>query len=192
VEVGGHEGTDRLLRIAALFASCGEGGAAAPDARAWSRPPIRCWGALATRRAWPHGGAADGWLVEQHGAVAPQRGSRRRYEGWSRVQAQPVARLPALGPEELQLRVSPDGWPVWAMLSHLAGTRVYWLCSVLGEPGIETTPFPDSSREGWEDHLDVPRQSDELLFALESSWRIVESCLERWTPEMLGEVFDRP
>jgi uncharacterized damage-inducible protein DinB len=88
--------------------------------------------------------------------------------------------------------VSPDGWPVWAMLSHLAGTRVYWLCSVLGEPGIETTPFPDSSREGWEDHLDVPRQSDELLFALESSWRIVESCLERWTPEMLGEVFDRP
>jgi hypothetical protein len=113
------------------------------------------------------------------------------YEGWPRVQAQLVARLPGLGPEDLQLRGSPDGWPVWAMLGHVAVARVYWLCVVLGEPGVESTPFSDPSGEGWEDRLDVPRQSAELLVALESSWRIVESCLERWTPEMLGETFDR-
>jgi hypothetical protein len=113
------------------------------------------------------------------------------YEGWPRVQAHLVARLPVLGPEELQLRGSADGWPVWAMLSHVAVVRVYWLCVVLGEPGVETTPFPDPAREGWEDRLDVPRQPAELLFALESSWGIVESSLERWTPEMLGEMFDR-
>ncbi|HEV2172716.1 MAG TPA: hypothetical protein VGR71_04075, partial [Nitrospira sp.] len=31
----------------------------------------------------------------------------------------------------------------------------------------------------------------ELLEAVESSWRIVDSCLSRWTPEMLGVAFMR-
>jgi uncharacterized damage-inducible protein DinB len=113
------------------------------------------------------------------------------YEGWGRVQKRLVERVPRLSPVELQLGGSPDGWPVWAILSHVAGARVYWLCHVFKEPGAETTPFRDPSGEGWEDRLDVPRGSDELLFAIQSSWRIVESCLERWKPEMLGEVFTR-
>lgn len=113
------------------------------------------------------------------------------FEGWERVQNRLLDRLPALRPEELALRASPDGWPIWALVSHLAGTRVYWLCGVLREPGAETTAFPDPLGEGWEDQLDVPRSSAELLFAVESSWRIVESCLEGWTPEMLNEAFSR-
>jgi uncharacterized damage-inducible protein DinB len=113
------------------------------------------------------------------------------FEGLQRTQAKLVHRLPELGPEELQLRASPEGWPIWAIVSHIAGARVYWLCGVFKEPGAETTPFPDPNGDGWEDHLDVPRRSDELMFAVESSWRIVESCLRRWTPEMLSEVFTR-
>jgi hypothetical protein len=113
------------------------------------------------------------------------------FEGWHRVQARLVARLPLLTPEELQLRASPDGWPIWAMVSHIAGARVYWLCGVFGEPGAETTPFPDPLGEGWEDRLDEPRRSEELVMALESSWRIVESCLDRWTVDMLGQTFTR-
>ena len=112
-------------------------------------------------------------------------------EGWQRVQAHLVHRLPQLGPAELQLKASPDGWPIWAMVAHLAGARVYWLCGIFKEPGAGTTPFDPPSGEGWEDHLDTPRGSDELMVAVESSWRIVESCLERWTPEMLGETFAR-
>lgn len=113
------------------------------------------------------------------------------YEGWPRIQARLVKRLPQLGPAELQLRASPDGWPIWAMVGHVVGARVYWLCGVFEEPGAEATPFPDPLGEGWEDHLDVPRRSDELVQAVESSWRIVESCLRNWTPEMLGETFTR-
>jgi hypothetical protein len=103
-----------------------------------------------------------------------------------------VNALPRLGPSELALSASPDSWPVWAIVSHLAGTRVYWLCAIFKEPGAESTPFADLSGEGWEDHLDVPRSSDELMEAVVSTWRIVESCLERWTPEMLGLSFSRP
>jgi uncharacterized damage-inducible protein DinB len=113
------------------------------------------------------------------------------YEGWQRSQARLVHRLSRLGLQELQLRASPDGWPIWAIVSHIAAARVYWLCGVFKESGAETTPFPDPNGDGWEDHLDVPRRSDELMFATESSWRIVDSCLTRWTPEMLGEIFTR-
>jgi uncharacterized damage-inducible protein DinB len=114
------------------------------------------------------------------------------YEGWQKVQTHLVRRLPSLTPEELQLRASANGWPIWALVSHVAGARVYWLCGVFREAGAETTPFPDPvDGDGWEDHLDVPRSSDELMFAVESSWRIVDSCLNRWTPEMLSEAFMR-
>lgn len=117
-------------------------------------------------------------------------GVRPFYEGWERVQRRLVDRLPALGPEELALR-GIDNWPIWGLVSHLAGGRVYWLCGIFREPGAETTAFPDPFGECWEDDPNHPRNSEELLFAVESSWRIVELCLERWTPEMLGETFER-
>jgi uncharacterized damage-inducible protein DinB len=113
------------------------------------------------------------------------------FEGWQRIQSHLTNRIPKMGTDELQLRATVDGWPIWAIVSHLAGARVYWLCGVFKESGAETTPFQDPFGEGWEDRLDLPRQSDELMFAVESSGRIVESCLQRWTPAMLGEVFTR-
>jgi uncharacterized damage-inducible protein DinB len=113
------------------------------------------------------------------------------FEGWHRIQSHLIDRLPKLGPSELHLRASPEGWPIWAIVSHLAGARVYWLCGVLKERGAETTPFPDPFGDGWEDYLDVPRGPGELMFAVESSWQIIESCLTRWTPEALTEAFMR-
>jgi len=113
------------------------------------------------------------------------------FEGWQKIQSRLVQRIPKLGTKELQLRSSADAWPVWAIVSHIAASRVYWLCGVFKEPGAERTPFTDPFGEGWEDRLDVSRHTDDLMLAVESSWRVVESCLQRWTPEMLGEVFTR-
>jgi len=113
------------------------------------------------------------------------------YEGWPRVQAHMARRIPALVPGELALKSSPEGWPIWAIASHVAGARVYWLCIVCQEPGFETTPFAVPANDGWEDHLDTPRSAAEVMEALQSSWRIVESCLELWTPAMLEETFSR-
>jgi uncharacterized damage-inducible protein DinB len=113
------------------------------------------------------------------------------FEGWQRTQAHLIHRVPKLGPQELQLRASPDGRPIWAIVSHLAVVRVYWLCGVLKERSAETMPFLDPLGEGWEDRLDVPRRSAELMFAVQSSGQIIELCLASWTPEMLGETFTR-
>ena len=42
-------------------------------------------------------------------------------------------------------------------------------------------PFPDPHGDGWEDDEDQPR-CPRLATALETTWRIVDHCLERWTP----------
>jgi uncharacterized damage-inducible protein DinB len=113
------------------------------------------------------------------------------YEGWRLTNEHLVDKMRSLSSEQLALRPAADMWPIWATAAHLAGTRPYWLCAILKEPGAERTPFTDLTGEGWEDDLTHPRQSSELVFALESTWGIVEECLERWTPEMLTVEFPR-
>jgi uncharacterized damage-inducible protein DinB len=114
----------------------------------------------------------------------------RFYDGWQTYNERIVEIVRDLSDEQLQVRPAADRWPIWATVGHTAGARVYWLCGVFGEPGAETTPFPDpGSGIGWEDDLDTPRSAAELTEALESSWRIIAGCLERWSPEVLFEDF---
>jgi uncharacterized damage-inducible protein DinB len=93
--------------------------------------------------------------------------------------------------EQLAIRSAPDRAPIWAVVGHTAGVRVFWLCRVFGEPGAETTPFADPEASGWEDDETVPRDAAELVTALETTWLIIDACLDRWTPEMLAESFTR-
>ena len=88
--------------------------------------------------------------------------------------------------EQLAVRPSPELWPVWATVAHTAGARAYWLCEVIGEPGADMLPFTNLADGGWEDDLDHPRGAGELVEALDSTWRLLEGCLDRWTPEMLA------
>ncbi len=93
--------------------------------------------------------------------------------------------------EQLAIRPSPELWPIWATVGHTAGARVYWLCHVIGEPGAETTPFPAGFDTGWEDDLEHPRSADDLVAALDSTFRIIEGALDRWTFGMLAETIHR-
>jgi uncharacterized damage-inducible protein DinB len=114
------------------------------------------------------------------------------YAGWSTYNARLVAAIRPLSRDQLGLRAAESNWPIWAIAAHTAGGRVYWLCGVFKEPGAETTPFTDPlSGVGWEDDESTPRDAAELIWALDSSWQIVERCLERWTRSMLGDVFTR-
>jgi len=119
--------------------------------------------------------------VSQTSGVAPF------YKGWQLQNERLVAALRPLNAEQLALAVGSPDWPIWASASHIAGTRVFWLCTVFGEPGVEATPFAGSGYVGWEDDLAHPRSASELAGALESTWRIIERCLATWTPESLGQ-----
>jgi uncharacterized damage-inducible protein DinB len=113
------------------------------------------------------------------------------YEGWALANAELVRALRDLTPEQLALPVGTPTWPIWASAAHIAGARVYWLCHIFKEPGVETTPFTDPTT-GWEDDLAHPRSAVELVGALDSSWRIVERCLLTWTPADLTYTVQRP
>lgn len=113
------------------------------------------------------------------------------YDGWRKANSRLIEGVAKLSDDQLALRAGTY-FPIWAIAGHTAGARVYWLCGVFKEPGAETTPFPDASGDGWEDHLDHPRGAAELVGALETSWKIVERCLDSWTPEMLSDEFPRP
>jgi uncharacterized damage-inducible protein DinB len=115
---------------------------------------------------------------------------RRFYNGWATYNERIVEVVRDLSDVQLRIRPAPGRWPIWATVGHTAGARVYWLCGVLGEPGAETTPFRDPlSGVGWEDDLDKQRRADELVLALDTTWRIVDGCLDRWTAAMLDDTF---
>ena len=114
------------------------------------------------------------------------------YNGWDIYNTRIIDVIREMSAAQLAVRPAPDRWPIWATVGHTAEARVYWLCGVLGEPGAESTPFPDPMNElGWEDDLESPRGSDELVFALESTWSVIDHCLGRWTVESLGDRFSR-
>jgi len=99
--------------------------------------------------------------------------------------------IDAMSAEQLAIRPSADLWPIWATVGHTAAARVYWLCHVVGEPGADATPFTDATGFGWEDDLDHPRSASELVQALDSTFLVVEGCLDRWTPDMLADEIHR-
>jgi uncharacterized damage-inducible protein DinB len=113
------------------------------------------------------------------------------YDMWPQYNERMTTVIAGMTDEELAVKPSPDGWPVWATVGHTAAGRVYWLCAVIGEPGADTTPFADPDGFGWEDDLDTPRGADELVAALDSSWKIVDGCLDRWDESMMSDVIVR-
>ena len=116
---------------------------------------------------------------------------RPTYDMWPQYNRRLREVIGAMADEQLAIRPSAELMPIWATVGHTAGVRVYWLCEVIGEPGAETTPFDDVANGGWEDDLDHPRSADELIEALDSTFRLIESCLDRWTPEMLADEIRR-
>jgi hypothetical protein len=93
--------------------------------------------------------------------------------------------------EQLAIRAGPEHAPIWALAAHVAGTRVFWLCHVFGEPGADRTPFTDPSGLGWEDDESHPRSGTELAGALDATWSVVADCLSRWTVDSLDQTAER-
>ena len=117
---------------------------------------------------------------------------RRFYDRWPQYNRRLTEIVRAMNDKQLAIRPAPDRDPIWATVGHTAGARTYWLCGVLGEPGADTTPFTEPlTGDGWEDDLDHPRSAEELVNALDTTWAIVDRCLDSWTPAMLDETVER-
>jgi uncharacterized damage-inducible protein DinB len=117
---------------------------------------------------------------------------RTAYHMWPQYNRRLRDVVAPLTDEQLAIRPAQELLPIWATVGHTAAMRVYWLCEVVGEPGAETTPFwEDGSVVDWADDLDRPHSADELAAGLDSSFAIVEGCLDRWTLDMLTDEIER-
>ena len=118
---------------------------------------------------------------------------RPAYSSWPQYNQRLREVVAGLTDEQLALRPTPDRWPIWATIGHAACQRVFWLCDFAGEPGAETTRFTDAGNNcPGDDDLENVLDAGQLVEALDSTFRIVEDCLDRWTLEMLDEEIRRP
>lgn len=117
---------------------------------------------------------------------------RPAFPSWPNYNRQLRDTVAALSAEQLAAQPSPERWPLWATVGHLACQRVSGLCGFAGEPGAENTPFPNALYEcpGDEDLEHVLSASD-LAHAIDSTFAIIERCLDTWTFDMLNEVIER-
>ena len=51
------------------------------------------------------------------------------YRDWPQYAARIRDGVKDLSADQLALRAGPEHAPIWALAAHIAGTRVYWLCS---------------------------------------------------------------
>ena len=99
----------------------------------------------------------------------------------------------AMTDEQLALGPYPERWPMWAIVGHAACQRVFWLCDFAGVPGANSTPFTNAAYNcPGDDDLEHVLSGEQLAVALDSTFSIVESCLDTWTLDMLEEVIRRP
>ena len=118
---------------------------------------------------------------------------RPAYSNWPKYNQRLLEAIAGLTDEQLALRPTPESWPMWATVGHAACQRVFWLCDFAGEPGAETTRFTDAGNNcPGDDDLENVLDAGQLVEALDSTFRIVEGCLDRWTLEMLDEEIRRP
>jgi hypothetical protein len=118
---------------------------------------------------------------------------RPAYSKWPEYNRRLRDVVAGLTVEQLAIQPTPERWPLWASIGHLACQRVFWLCDFPKEPGADTTPFADAGNFcPGDDDLDHPMDATALVAALDSTFRIVEARLDTWTMDMLGEVIRRP
>ena len=118
---------------------------------------------------------------------------RPAYSMWPEYNRRLRGIVAALTDEQLAGRPSSERWPLWATVGHTACQRVFWLCDFAGEPGAETTPFTNAAYDcPGDDDLEHVLGARELAEALDSTFRIVDSCLDRWTLQSLDEEIRRP
>ena len=118
---------------------------------------------------------------------------RAAYPSWPLYNRRLRDAVAALTAEQLAFQPSPDRWPVWASVGHLACQRVFWLCDFAGAPGAATSPFPDAgSNCPGDDDLEHVLSAADLADALDATFGIVEWCLDHWTVEDLAADIAHP
>jgi hypothetical protein len=117
---------------------------------------------------------------------------RPAYSKWPFYNQQLRQVVAGLTDEQLALQPTPERWPLWATIGHAACQRVSWLSGFAGEPGGDSTPFPDALyRCPGDEYLEPSMNASELVDAIDATFHIIENCLDTWTHDVLDEEIRR-
>ena len=123
----------------------------------------------------------------------PEPTIRSAFSNWPAYEASLRSAVASLTEEQLAIRPSPERWPLWATIGHLACQRVFWLCDFAGETGAASTPFLDAAYDcPGDDDLENVLSGEDLLNALDTTFQIIDRTLDRWTVASLDEVIRKP
>ena len=118
---------------------------------------------------------------------------RPAYSLWPQHNQAIIEVISGLSPAQLSIRPSPERWPLWATVGHLACQRVFWLGDFAGVPGKEETPFTNAAFNcPGDDDLETVLGPADLVAALTTTFRLIDTCLDTWTVESLAEEIRRP
>ena len=99
-----------------------------------------------------------------------------------------VKAIAPLDDAQLGLSAAPGLWSVRMMVSHVASVRVWYFHTWMGQGDVEWERYDD-----WDDLPEMAtRQAPELTRALEETWSLVASSLEKWTAADLDAESPRP
>jgi uncharacterized damage-inducible protein DinB len=108
------------------------------------------------------------------------------YDGWERQLRLLMKAIQPLTADELA--ITADRYrATWRIAAHIAGNHVYYFQTIMGEGDPALAEF-FAWDEGDAD-TPPPRSSEELIRALTATWRMIESCVQQWTPTMLDDRF---
>jgi uncharacterized damage-inducible protein DinB len=98
------------------------------------------------------------------------------YKGWDVYQGHLTTALAPLTPEQLALRAAPHLRTLDQIASHIIGARARWFHDLMGEGGEEMVRL-----RGWDRPGTAAHTAAELVQGLETSWQLMQECLNRWT-----------
>ena len=109
----------------------------------------------------------------------------RLYSGWENYQKLLVEVVAPLTPEQLALRPAPHLRSIYDLVAHIIACRAGWFHEHLREGGPE---FEEIAQWDLEDQ--PLRNAADFERGLEVTWKLINDCLTRWTPDDFDVAFE--
>ena len=107
------------------------------------------------------------------------------YEGWQQYQLLLTRALVPLSSAQLSLRAAPHLRSLGGLVTHMIGARARWFHEMLREGDKEFAALGTWDRPGMPE-----RNAGELVGGLETTWRVMQEAIARWTPEQWVQVYE--
>ena len=100
------------------------------------------------------------------------------YQGWHDYQNLLIKALAPLSPEQLALRAASQQRTIGDIVLHIIGARARWFHDLMEVGDKEFAALGE-----WDSRGAPTRDAAELVYGLETTWRVMQEALAHWTPE---------